>query len=100
MEAKLNYFMEKPSLWAPKQDGFRWAFAIIDHIFTLGCLIHHTNTCKWKLYGRFMDFCKAFETILRDDMIWAIYALYQQVFGHLQYVGGQSICVTSTIDVK
>ena len=92
IEPELSDYMETLNLCAPEQAGFRRAFSTIDHIFTLTCLIDQTKARKKKLYCCFVDFRKAFDTVPRewlfnrlkslkilDDMIWAIYALYEQV---------------------
>ena len=113
MEAELSDYMETLSLRAPEQAGFRRAFSTIDHIFTLRCLIDQTKARKKKLYCCFVDFRKAFDTVPRErlfdrlksleipnDMIWAIYALYEQVCGRVRCPGGLSDCFTSTIGVK
>ena len=113
MEAELSDYMETLSLRAPEQAGFRRAFSTIDHIFTLRCLIDQTKARKKKLYCCFVDFRKAFDTVPRErlfdrlkrleipnDIIWAIYALYQHVFGCVRCPGGLSDCFTSTIGVK
>ena len=113
MEAELSDYMETLNLRAPEQAGFRRAFSTIDHIFTLRCLIDQTKARKKKLYCCFVDFRKAFDTVPRewlfdrlkslripDDMVWAIYALYEQVSGCVRCPGGLSNRFTSTIGVK
>ena len=94
METELNDYMETLSLRAPEHVGFRRAFSIIDHIFTLRCLIDQAKARKKKLYSCFVDFRKAFDIVPRErlfdrhkslkipyDMICVIYALYEQGFG-------------------
>ena len=92
MEAELRDYMETLNLRALERAGFRRAFSTIDHIFTLRCLIDQTKAHKKKLYFCFVNFRKVFDIISRnllfdrlkslkipDDMIWAIYTLYEQV---------------------
>ena len=94
MEAKVNDYMETLSLQAHEQASFRRAFSTIYHIFIIRCLIDQTKARKKKLYCCFVDFQKAYDAVPRerlfdrlkslkipDDMIWAIYVLYEQVFG-------------------
>ena len=106
MEVQLSDYTETLSLRSPEQAGFRQAFSTIDHIFTLRCLIDQSKARKKKLYCCFVDFRKAFDPVSREtlfdrlkslkipnDMIWAIYALYEEVFGCVRCPGGLSDCV-------
>ena len=113
LEAELSSYAEHEGLRAPGQAGFRRAFSTIDHIFTLRCLIDQARTRKKRLYCCFVDFRKAFDTVPRErlfqrlqslrvpsEMMWGIYALYEQVFGRVRCPGGISDTIASTIGVK
>ena len=91
----------------------RWVFLTIDHIFALKCLDDHNKARKKKLYCWIIDFRKAFNTILRDqlfdrlksleipdNMIWAFYALYEQVSKCVWCPSGLSNCFTSAITTR
>ena len=113
LEAELSRHAEHEGLRTPGQAGFRRAFSTIDHIFTLRCLIDQAKVRKKKLYCCFVDFRKAFDTVPRErlflrlqslgvpsEMIWGIYALYEQVLGRVRCPGGFSDTIASTIGVK
>ena len=113
LEEELSSYAEHEGLRAPGQAGFRRAFSTTDHIFTLRCLIDQARTQKKRLYCCFVDFRKAFDTIPRErlfqrlqslkvpsEMMWGIYALYEQVFGRVRCPGGISDTIASTIGVK
>jgi len=104
MKAELSSYAEKEGLRASRQAGFRRSFSTIDHIFTLRCLIDHARVRKRQLHCCFVDFRKAFDTIPRarlfqrlqslgvpPEMLWGIYALYEQVFGRVRCLGGCQI---------
>ncbi|MCO5614740.1 hypothetical protein L7F22_069024 [Adiantum nelumboides] len=109
----LSTLAETEGLRAPGQAKFRRSFSIIDHIFTLRCLIDQTRVKKRRLYCCFVDFRKAFDTVPREvlfrrlmdlgvgeEMIWGIYALYEHVSGRVGCPGGTSDTFVSTIGVK
>ena len=113
METELSSHLETSGLRAPEQAGFRRAFSTTDHIFILRCLIDQTKAHKRKLFCCFVDFRKAFDTVPRerlftrlqnleipDEMIWSIYALYEQVSGQVRCPRGLSKTFHSTIGVK
>ena len=113
METEQSSYAEKEGLRALGQAGFRRSFSTIDHIFTLRCLIDQAAVRKRRLYCCFVDFRKAFDTIPRarlfqrlqslgvpPEMLWGIYALYEQVFGRVRCPRGMSDTIASTIGVK
>ena len=75
------------------------AFSIIDHILTLHCLVKQEKVRKNR-YGYFVDSRTSFHTTQRKhllqksmcsnfhDMMWVIYALYEQVLGQVRCHGG------------
>ncbi|MCO5609097.1 hypothetical protein L7F22_063319 [Adiantum nelumboides] len=112
LESELSRYAEREGLRAPGQAGFRRTFSTVDHIFTLRCLIEQSRSRGRRLYCCFVDFRKAFDTVPRErllqrlislgipqDMIWAIYALYERVSGKVRCPGGLSDSITSTIGV-
>ena len=64
MEVELNGYMEILSLQVPEQVGFRQDFSTIDHIFAIRCLMDQMKARNKKVYCCFVDFCKAFDTIV------------------------------------
>ena len=68
MEAELSDYMETLNIQAREQVGFRRALSIIDHIFTLRCLIDQTKVDKKKLYCCFLDFRQAFDIVPREQL--------------------------------
>ena len=113
MEEKLRDYMENLNLRELEQISFIRAFSTIYHIFTLRCLIDQAKARKKKLYSCFVDFRKAFDIVPRERlfdrlksleipnaMIWAIYALYEQVSGCVRCLGDLYNCFISTIGVK
>ncbi|MCO5584762.1 hypothetical protein L7F22_038694 [Adiantum nelumboides] len=113
MEEALSTLAEGEGLRAAEQAGFRRAFSTTDHIFTLRCLIDQARVKKRRLHCCFVDFRKAFDTVPRerifrrlaalgvgDEMMWAIFALYERVTGRVRCPGGLSDPLVSTIGVK
>ncbi|MCO5575025.1 hypothetical protein L7F22_028822 [Adiantum nelumboides] len=113
LEEELSTKAEAASIRAARQAGFRCTYSTIDHIFTLRCLIDQARVRKKRLYCCFVEFCKAFDTVprerlfrrllslgLEEDLIWGIYALYEQVCGRVQCPGGTTETLFSTIGVK
>ncbi|MCO5594472.1 hypothetical protein L7F22_048502 [Adiantum nelumboides] len=113
MEAALSTLAEGEGLRAAEQAGFRRAFSTTDHIFTLQCLIDQARVKKRRLHCCFVDFRKAFDTVPRerlfkrlaalkvgDEMMWAIFVLYERVTERVRCPGGLSDPLVSTIGVK
>ncbi|MCO5550606.1 hypothetical protein L7F22_004094 [Adiantum nelumboides] len=109
LEAELNTHAEAAGIRATGQVGFRRTFSTIDHIFVLCCLIDGAKARKRRLYCRFVDFHKAFDTIPRErlfqrlqelqipsEMIWGIHSLYAQVTGRVRYPGVKQGCPLSS----
>ena len=53
------------------QAGFRKTYSTTDHLFTLLALIQKQLLCHKKLYVAFIDFRKAFDSVIRTK-VWAI----------------------------
>ena len=109
----LSSFLEQKHLRAKGQAGFRPDHQTTDHIFTLWAIIKEARHRSSKVYSCFVDFRKAFDSILREDLfqrlreigisstlLTAVMRLYESVLGRLRTVGGMSEFIRSTIGVK
>ncbi|UYV74092.1 hypothetical protein LAZ67_11002088, partial [Cordylochernes scorpioides] len=71
----LNDWMERKSILAENQAGFRKGYSCQDHIFTLVSLIQMTlSRRRGKLYAFFIDLRKAFDTV-PHHLLWKKLAL-------------------------
>ena len=104
LNCRLQKFAEHFHLISENQTGFRKQYSTVDHIFSLHMLINILNNQTKKLYCKFIDFQKAFDTVWREGL-WlkileskirgkcfnVMYNLYQnikscvQVNGEFQY---------------
>ncbi|MCO5592246.1 hypothetical protein L7F22_046244 [Adiantum nelumboides] len=113
MEEALSTLAEGEGLCAAEHAGIRRAFSTTNHIFTLRCLIDQARVKKRRLHCCFVDFRKAFDTVPKerlfrrlaalgvgDEMMWAIFALYERVTGRVKCPGGLSDPLVNTIGVK
>jgi len=71
LESRFSQWAETNDLHAKGQAGFRKDFKIIDNLFILHTLTEQAKFQKKKLYICFMDFKKAFDTVLRD-LLWQV----------------------------
>ncbi|UYV69335.1 hypothetical protein LAZ67_6003265 [Cordylochernes scorpioides] len=75
MKTRLNDWMERKSILAENQAGFRKGYSCQDHIFTLVSLIQMTlSRRRGKLYAFFIDLRKAFDTV-PHHLLWKKLAL-------------------------
>ena len=88
LEVELSAFAECQGHRAPSQARFRRTFSTLDHIFTLRAIIEESKARGRQVFCYFVDFCKAFDTVPRaqllhrlqslgvpDEMIWSIHTL-------------------------
>lgn len=70
MASRLNEWTDKENKLKESQAGFRKSRGTRDHIFVLNSLINNRLKVKrGKLYVAFIDFQKAFDTVVRDLML-------------------------------
>ncbi|UYV78970.1 hypothetical protein LAZ67_17000525 [Cordylochernes scorpioides] len=75
LKTRLNDWMERKSILAENQAGFRKGYSCQDHIFTLLSLIQMTlSRRRGKLYAFFIDLRKAFDTV-PHHLLWKKLAL-------------------------
>ncbi|UYV82056.1 hypothetical protein LAZ67_21000621 [Cordylochernes scorpioides] len=75
LKTRLNDWMERKSILAENQAGFRKGYSCQDHIFTLVSLIQMTlSRRRGKLYAFFIDLRKAFDTV-PHHLLWKKIAL-------------------------
>ncbi|UYV60670.1 hypothetical protein LAZ67_1001817, partial [Cordylochernes scorpioides] len=75
LKTRLNDWMERKSILAENQAGFRKGYSCQDHIFTLVSLIQMTlSRRRGKLYAFFIDQRKAFDTV-PHHLLWKKLAL-------------------------
>ena len=69
LHMKLSKDFEQKNLRARGQAGFRPTHQTIDHIFTLQAVIEEARHRSSKVYCYFIDFWKAFDSVLREDLL-------------------------------
>ena len=69
LHRKLSSNLEQRNLKARGQARFRPAHQTIDHIFTLRVVVEEVCHRSSKVYCCFVDFLKAFDSILREDLL-------------------------------
>ena len=70
MLSRLNKYIEEKKLISPNQIGFMKGSRTADHIFLLQTIIERVvKKNRQKLYGAFIDFKKAYDTVNRDILI-------------------------------
>ncbi len=65
---RLTDWAEKYYVYVESQAGFRKNMSTVDHIFVLHGLISHVINKGCKLFCSFIDFSKAFDYIVRENM--------------------------------
>jgi len=73
LDKRLSEWAEQHGLRAKGQVGFCKDYRTIDQLFILQTLIEHNKAKKKPLYSCFVDFKKAFDTMLRE-MLWQVLA--------------------------
>jgi hypothetical protein len=66
LESHINQWAKTNDLHAKGQAGFRKDFRTTNNLFILRTLTEQARFQKKKLYTCFVDFKKAFDTVLRD----------------------------------
>ena len=65
---RLTHWAEDYSVYVEAQAGFRESMSTTDHIFSLHGLISHYLNNNKKLYCAFIDFSKAFNYVVSDNL--------------------------------
>jgi hypothetical protein len=68
LNARLEKFVNDAKLIGPEQAGFRKGFSTMDHIFTLHGLIEMYLKKQKRIYGCFVDYQKAFDSVDRTTL--------------------------------
>ena len=71
LNKRLTCWIDDNNLLSETQAGFRKTYSTTDHLFTLLALIQKQLLCHKKLYVAFIDFRKAFDSVIRTKL-WAI----------------------------
>ena len=71
LNARLHSWIESNSIINDSQAGFRKKHSTVDHIFTLFAMIQKQLLQHKKLYVAFIDFKKAFDSVVRENL-WKI----------------------------
>ena len=69
---RLTRYIEENELLERNQTGFRKAHSTLDHIFVIDRLIHLCRFKKIRLFGCFVDYQKAFDTIVREKLYYKL----------------------------
>jgi len=73
LQNRLTNFLEKQNLLSVNQGGFREGYRTSDHIYILKTLINkYLNKCKKNLYVCFVDFKKAFDSVVRKALMYKL----------------------------
>lgn len=65
---RLTNWIEKHEILNESQAGFRRGYSTVDHIFTLQALVQKQLLTHKKLYVAFIDFRKAFDSVVRTTL--------------------------------
>ena len=71
LNKRLTCWIDDNNLLSETQAGFRKTYSTTDHLFTLLALIQKQLLCHKKLYVAFIDFRKAFDSVIRTKL-WVI----------------------------
>ena len=71
LNKRLSCCIDDNNLLNETQAGFGKTYSTSDHLFTLLALIQKQLLCHKKLYVAFIDFRKAFDSVIRSKL-WAI----------------------------
>ena len=69
LNKRLTCWIDDNNLLSETQAGFRKTYSTTDHLFTLLVLIQQQLLCHKELYVAFIDFGKAFDTVIRTKLI-------------------------------
>jgi uncharacterized protein YacL (UPF0231 family) len=68
LNTRLNNWIEENEVIGENQAGFRRTYSTIDHVFTMYALIQRQLLYHKKLYAAFIDFRKAFDSVVREKL--------------------------------
>ena len=68
LDNRLTEWAEEYSIYVEAQAGFRTGMGTTDHIFALHGLLTHFLIRNKKMYCAFVDFSKAFDYVVRDNL--------------------------------
>ena len=71
LNKRLTTWIEENGIIGESQAGFRKTYSTIDHVFTMFAIIQRQLLFHKKLYVAFIDFKKAFDSVIREKL-WAI----------------------------
>ena len=72
---RLTDWSEKYFVLVEAQVGFRANMSTVDEVFVLHCLLTHVLNKGKKLYCAFVDFTKAFDYVVRDNLLYKMIKL-------------------------
>ena len=76
MNSRLQSLIEEHKLISNCQIGFRKGKRTSDHIFVLKCIIEQAKRSKQPIYGCFIDFKKAFDTVWIKGLLYKLLRKY------------------------
>ena len=110
---RLSPLLEKENIYCKEQAGFRTNFRTTDHIFLLKNIVRLYTKQNKHLYTCFVDFSKAFDSIVRQELIQKlsrigiqgeflniIKSIYETTTNSLLYKDNITTPFTSNIGVK
>ena len=65
-------FLEERKILKPNQIGFRKGYRTADHVFVLNSMINSYTRKGKKIYGCFVDFSKAYDSVWRDGLLYKL----------------------------
>ena len=65
---RLTYLASKYNLYIEAQAGFRANMGTVDNIFVLHGILNHMRNTGKRLFCAFIDFSKAFDYVVRDNL--------------------------------
>ena len=69
---RLTSFSEERNILKPNQIGFRKGYRTSDHVFVLNSMINSYIRKGKKIYGCFVDFSKAYDSVWRDGLFYKL----------------------------
>ena len=71
LNRRLNDWIDEQNILEESQAGFRKHYSTVDHIFTMTALVQKQLLYHRKLYVAFIDFRKAFDSVVRSKL-WGV----------------------------
>ena len=110
---RLTDWAEKYGVCIEAQAGFRSNMGTTDNLFVLHGLVSHMINSNKKLYCAFIDFSKAFDYVVRDNlwmklvhigirgkMLNIIQSMYNNVKSRVKYLNQLSDCFECCLGVR